>query len=142
LKTIQNSEDPKIDLLFYGSYTQHRADLIVDFQRNIVLQDSQKRLEIYSKANFVWLFNIDGKDLEKYIADSKIILNLAPYPNSLQQQTRIFHALNNNKCILSEKVKRNYFSNQIVEFEGVQELYTKTVDLLSDDNWKNYTNHI
>lgn len=139
LNRIKSQENPEIDMLFYGSFTEHRYKLLKLFNYDIYLDDTQERLFRYANMNFVWLHNIDGEKLDDYIARSKIILNLCPYENALQQQTRIFYALSNKKCVLSEKASRNYFGNKITEFTDPNDLYKKSLDLLMDDVWRNYT---
>ena len=139
LKQIDNKEDPDIDVLFYGSFTDHRSNFFRDVTNNFVVTSD---LELYRKINYVTLFNIDDKKLDSFISRSKIILNLHPHDdqNMHQQQTRIFYPLINQKCVMSEKSTNNYFGDCIVEFDGFQDFGEKLIHLLKTDDWKNYPN--
>ena len=141
LKTVQNVENPDIDILFYGTLTERRARFLSTFLTGSIISDEVQNIWLNSK--FVYLNNTFGKQLEEYIARSKIVLNLNPYEGECrQQQTRIFHNLINNKCVLSEKNRFNYYGDMIVEFENndTQNMFEKIVYLLKDDNWKQYAN--
>jgi len=90
-------------------------------------------------ASFVFGYNFFGEKLDNLMADSKIILNLNPYEGECrQQQTRIFYALINNKCVLSQRCSRNYFDDLIEEFNTHSEIQEKIIDLLKDDKWRRY----
>ena len=143
LRKINSVDSPDIDLLFYGSYTPHRAEYIQNLYNASMPADLS---DLYLRMNFVWLCGICDDKLDEYIARSKIILNLNPTAEeSRQQQTRIFYPLINNKCVVSEKAPINYFGESIVEFNSPQDLAEKVVSLLSNDNWKqktlNYNKH-
>jgi hypothetical protein len=138
LKKVKNLENPDIDLLFYGSYTEHRFRLICDFINGSVIPADC--YDIFLKSNVVTMWNIHGKELDEFIGRSKIILNLNPYPTECrQQQPRIFYGLINNKCILSEKSRINYYGDMIVEFSDAQDLFFKFIHLMRDDNWRKYS---
>lgn len=142
---IQNVENPDIDLLFYGSFSSHRAMTLRNLHDGYVM-NSDDDLHIFQNMNFVWTWNLKESELDKYIARSKIILNMHPYDGeSRQQATRIFYALCNNKQVLSQAGKINYFGDSIYEFQNVQEFGDRLVGLLKNDNWrnkpKNYNKH-
>lgn len=138
LKRIQNLEEPDIDVLFIGSPTEYRGQYITNFCLQPYIPDS----EFYEQINikFITGYQIWGKLKDELTSRSKIILNIAPYQGSRQQQTRIFYDLINNKCVLSEKTSYNYFDDLIVEYEHSDDLAAKIRYLLRDDNWKQYTN--
>jgi hypothetical protein len=139
IKTINNSAEPEIDLLFYGSYTKNRTKMIDDLLNHYSLSLENETWTTYANINFVWLFGIYHPELDNHIANSKIILNMNPYDGETrQQQTRIFHALINGKCVISEKSPINYFGDNIVEFSGFQDLGNKVVDILHNNSWRNY----
>lgn len=141
LKTVVNNENPDIDILFYGSMTERRSKFISYYLTNAIIRNEDT--QIWLDANFVYAFNTLGKKLDEYIARSKIILNLNPYDGECrQQQVRIYHSLINEKCVLSEKNKFNYYGNLICEFENgnMQDMFDKTIYLLRDDRWKTYAN--
>jgi len=134
LKKIKTVDDPDIDILFYGSYTEHRCKLIQDLHNRVYIPQESE----YDKINFVWLHNIADKKLDDYMARSKIILNMnSKSGDSRQQQTRIFYPLINDKCILSEKSSINYFGDSIHEYKTPQEFNDKMIALLANDAWKN-----
>jgi hypothetical protein len=141
LKTVNNIENPDIDVLFYGSITERRSKFISHCLTSAIIKPEDTKL--WLDANFVYVFNTFGKKLDEYMARSKIILNLNPYDGECrQQQTRIYHSLINEKCVLSEKNKFNYYGNLICEFENgnVQDMFEKIIYLLRDDRWKTYAN--
>lgn len=138
LKQVQNSDNPDIDVLFYGSLTPHRLEILSNLTLNSVIPS--ELYESFMNMNIVILSNFHEKELDEFIGRSKIILNLNPYSGATrQQQVRIFYALINNKCVLSDKSSINYYGDMIVEFSGVQDLCLKILYLLKDDNWKLYT---
>jgi len=139
LKNINNNPEPEIDLLFYGSYTKNRTKMIDDLLNHYSYPSDKETWNTYANINFVWLFGIHHPQLDNYIANSKIILNMNPYDGETrQQQVRIFHALINEKCVISEKSPINYFGDCITEFTGFQDLGDKVIDLLHYRTWKNY----
>ena len=140
LKTVKNVDNPDIDLLFYGSPTNRRMQFLSDFITVLPINDEDR--EVFTKMSVVNTFNVFGEKLDELIGRSKIILNTNPYDGECrQQQTRIFNALINNKCVLSEANRFNYYGNLIVEFRGLPDFASKVFDLLREDKWKNYTNN-
>lgn len=131
LDRIENKEDPKIDVFFYGTLTEHRSKIL-----NMLSNGG------YVPKSVIWSVGIYGKDLDEIIGNSKIILDLHTNDNSrdnIQKQSRIFYPIINNKCVISEKSKRNYFGDLIIESEIDNIL--ETVDkVLKEEIWKNYSN--
>ncbi len=140
LKRVVNIANPDIDILFYGTPNPYRNNIIYSLTRDPVIPE--KYLSTFKNLNIVTLYNVLGDKLDEYIARSKIILNLNPYEGECrQQQTRIFYGLINNKCVLSERNKINYYGNQITQFKGLEELFDKSMSLLRDDKWREFTNN-
>jgi hypothetical protein len=138
LKTVKNVENPDIDILFYGTLNDYRFKQYRDLIYNSVITDEHAKT--FVKTRFMFLHNYTDSLLDEYIGKSKIIWNMNPYSGETrQQQTRIFYALINNKCVISEKSPVNYYGNLIVEYENASDMFTKTMNLLKDDNWKKYT---
>ena len=138
LKTVMNCVNPDIDVLFYGSFTPYREKMMDDYMHRIPVTENDY---VYGETSFIWAFNFCDKKLDEWIARSKIILNLNPYEgDTRQQQTRIFYALNNNKCVLSQASRVNYFGDSIVEFTDHQDMKNKLTYLLTNDTWRQYTN--
>jgi len=113
LKHIDNSENPDIDVLFYGLLSPRRADF---FQ---ILQNAQ-----YFNVNMMLIHGIAGEKLDEYISRSKIILNLHSYAAHRQEQVRMFYPVINNKCVISESSEFNYFGNSIVEVPMTSLIFT------------------
>jgi len=131
LKRIENKAEPDIDVFFYGTLTPHRYK-ILDFLTNLGLVG----------YNTVWSYGLYKEKLDEFISRSKIILDLQSSDiedDHIQKQSRIFYSLINNKCVVSEKSKRNYFGDLITESD-IENL-GKTLDyLLENDRWKDYSN--
>lgn len=138
LKRIKNVENPDIDVLFYGTILPRRMSLLYEsiYKTNYPAEHTNTLLN----SSFVCLNHVWGENLDHFISRSKIVLNLNTHDgDNRQQQTRIFYALTNNKCVVSEKANRNYFGDLINEFSSAQELILLLGDLLHDDKWKTYT---
>lgn len=124
LKRVVNCENPDIDILFYGTLTKERLEILR------ILSDF---------FNIVIIRSVTGKKLDEFIARSKIILDLHTNDGGRQKQSRIFYALINNKCVLSEKSNSNHFKDLIIEVDSSQMI--GVIDLiLKNGIWKNYSN--
>lgn len=135
---INKEAEPEIDILFYGSFTQKRFDFIKYYFDYLPLQQGEYT-DQYANCNFVWVYNSSDERLDDLIAKSKIVINLNPFQeNNIQQQTRIYYALINNKCVVSERSNINYFKDSILQFSNEMELKHLIDYLLVDDNWKKY----
>lgn len=141
-KSITNIENPDIDILFYGSYSEHRYKILHDL--HMEMPNNNYTRDFLMNRNIVWLHNITDSQLDHFIGRSKIVLNLKPYEHTVrQQQTRIYYPLINNKCVLSEKCNINYFGDNIYEFDSIPELHERVLYLLENDNWsKRKINHL
>lgn len=128
---------PKYDLLFFGSVNDKRAKILSILSEKYNLCIIAPKHEI-DKYNFKNVFNPKYNDeLFNYIFDSKIIINLHYYESELQEQVRLFELLINNKFIISEKSKRNYYKDLIYEFNDVDDMINKIDFALKNDIWKN-----
>jgi len=137
LKRVPEIDKKTIDVLFYGTFTDHRFRMLHD-----MIYYKKPTVDELNKMKVVWIYNIDSSDLDEYISKSKIILNLNPYEgNTRQQQSRIFYPLINNKCVVSERSSKNYFGDNIYEFSNQDELKEKLTYLLQNERWKD-TSHI
>lgn len=124
LKRVHNCENPDIDILFYGTLTKERLEIL--------------RI-ISDYFNIVILRSFTGKKLDEFIARSKIILDLHTTDGGRQKQSRIFYALMNNKCVLSEKSNSNHFMDLIIEADSSQMIGAINL-ILKNGIWKNYSN--
>jgi len=135
LKRVQNTEEPDIDVLFYGTSTPYRSK-IIEILTNCGLIDK--------KMIWLWNWSDENKILDEFIGRSKIILDLKTNDSTdigqnIQKQTRIFYALINDKCVVSQKSYKNYYGDLIVETEE-NDLLKTIEDLLEGDKWKQYSN--
>jgi 2-polyprenyl-3-methyl-5-hydroxy-6-metoxy-1,4-benzoquinol methylase len=124
LEELENKEDPEIDVLFYGNLNPRRAKIL-----------SHLSWSFYFKGyKVMWVSNVDFETQKKYIENSKIILNLHHTEDyNRQEQPRIFYAVNNKKCVVSEPSQINYFGDGIVESD---DLVGAISHLLEDDRYK------
>jgi len=135
LNRVSNKENPKISVLFYGTLTKYRTQLLYDAIHGAVI--GSEYFQTLGDMKIISLWNVTGSDLDEYISNSKIIINLNPYDGKcIQQKPRISYALNNNKFILSERSNRNYYGDMISEFTGFQELIDKLLYVLKNDTWR------
>lgn len=146
LKQFETRDNPEIDVLFYGSFSDRRARLIRTLHDGYAYSLADDTTQIFQNFNLVWTWNLSYHKLQEYIANCKMILNLHPYDGESRQQTvRMFYLLSNDKTIISEKAEINYFGDSIYEFHDTQSLGDTLVHLLRNDNWKkkrnNYNKH-
>lgn len=138
LLRVDNREEPDIDVLFYGTITPYRYEIINNVIGNAEIPFEHSQRVIQTK--FMFLYNVMDSTLDDLIGRSKIILNINPYEGECrQQQTRIFYPLINNKCVLSQRSTINYYDDLIVEYDDWVDLFKKMIYLLDDDRWKQYT---
>jgi hypothetical protein len=127
LKRVKNIEEPDIDILFYGTLSEQRLK---------ILSDISCSYELYKT---VFIQNFEQEKLDEYLSRSKVVLDLHTDDGGVQKQSRIYYALINNKCVLSEKSNFNYFGDLIIESETHQ-LKSNIINILKNDIWKNYSN--
>ena len=130
LKRIENKPDDEldIDILFYGDHTcPYRLQTLREiFSPHVGVKEE----------GVVMLWNVSGKKLDDYISRAKVILDLhTSEENKVQKQTRLFYALINGKCVVSEKSKYNGFKDLIIEVERDQ-LKDKLFQVLREGQWK------
>ena len=143
LRKVTPVAEPDIDVLFYGSTTDHRNEFFKNFHGKFIAPNNDEDyMQIFMKLSTMCLSGIDDSRLDEFISRSKIILNLQPYKledgEDRQSQVRIYYPLINGKCVVSEKSKRNYFGNSILEFTNYQQFGEIAMNLLFTGNWRNY----
>lgn len=124
LKRVENSADPDIDVLFFGTLTKDRLEAL---------------RSISDICNLVVVRLFTGAKLDEFIARSKIVLDLHTQDGGRQKQSRIYYSLINNKCILSEKSNINYFGDLIIEAYASQMTVACSL-ILNNGLWRNYLN--
>lgn len=103
LKRIQKNTNPFFDVLFFGFMNERRFKIFNRLQS-----------ELYGQIKLQWIYG--STDIDKHIADSKIILNLHAFdPYNRQEQTRMFYPIINEKTIISEKSQFNNMPSCIIE---------------------------
>jgi hypothetical protein len=85
---IELDQEKKIDVLFYGS---------LNIRRERILNDLKK-----TGLNIFTLFGKYGAERDKYIAQSKLVLNLHYYQAAIFEIIRCSHLFANKVCVVSE----------------------------------------
>ena len=124
LEELNHDKKHEIDLLFYGNLNKRRAGILANLS-----------FRLYHKnISAMWIGNLDFESQKKYMEKSKIILNIHHTEEyNRQEQPRIFYALINKKCVLSEPSQKNYFGGAIIESEN---LVDSIGFLLENDRYK------
>lgn len=133
---------PKYDLLFFGSINDRRAKILSFLSKKYKICIIAPKNEIVRYGNYNFgEYVVESKfndELFDYIFNSKIIINIHYYESKLLEQVRIFELLINNKIIVSEKSRKNYYENLIYEFDNNDELVDKIDFILKNEIWKNF----
>ena len=125
LRRIALDPEPSVDVLFYGYLNERRFQILRELQRNL-----------YNQVRFMWLTGFTEPQLDPYIADARIVLNLHAFaPWHRQEQTRIFYPLINGRLVVSEPSEVNAFGDCIVEAE-LDDLPEVLRYWLADDRWR------
>ena len=128
LNRVPKVDNLDIDILFYGTLNNERFKVLYDILCKCGMQ-----------YNVVTAWNIDGSRLDEFIARAKVIVDLQTNPaENIQKQTRIYYALCNNKCVVSEKSRRNYYGDFIIESQR-EHLASTLLDVLNNRIWEQKT---
>lgn len=148
---VENYNEPKIDLLFFGSPTDHRNGLIQRWYHCPKFTDDQIRTYSHNELlinhwqiKLVWLFHIEDHDLIKqYIANSKVILDMSRngYQDSCPNLIRMYYPLMRNKCVLTPRSDYNTYKDMVVEYDNEDHLNHLICELILMDKWKEYINY-
>ena len=101
LNRIRLSKSPDIDVLFYGAINERRKHII------------DKLVE--SKIKVKCLFGEYGEKRDKWIANSKLVLNMHMYDSKVFEIIRVFYLMTNSVPVVSEydkntKINYNYLN--------------------------------
>lgn len=77
-----------VDVLFYGSLNQRRADILAALQR--------------AGLGVAHLFNVYGRERDAAIARSKVVMNIHHYSSNVFEIVRVSYLLANRVCVLTE----------------------------------------
>lgn len=78
-----------IDVLFYGSLGDRRRDALMAVDR--------------AGLRLTRLFNVYGPERDRWIARSRLVINLHHYPACLFEAVRVSYLLGNGACVVSER---------------------------------------
>ena len=125
LNRIQENSNPFFDVLFYGFMNERRFKIFNKIQS-----------DLYGQIKINWIYG--STDIDKYIADSKIILNIHAFdPYNRQEQVRMFYPLINGKTIVSEESQLNNMEGCIIE-SSIENM-SKVLLLAARSNlWKDF----
>lgn len=120
LEDIKTS-NKDIDVFFYGSINQRRADILCDLEK--------------AGINVVAKFNCFGEQRNDFISRAKIILNHHYYDSKIFEVVRVTYLLANKCCVVSEDcsdidVQDKYSSG--VKFTPYQSIVDSVKELLAN----------
>lgn len=125
LDRIVSNTNPEFDVLFYGWLNDRRGKAFLPIQR-----------ALFNKAKLIWIYG--ESELDKHIANSKIILNLHAYePWNRQEQVRMFYPVINGKAVASEASQINYMENEILE-SNLDQIGDTILYLLENNKWESF----
>ncbi len=125
LQRIDYKEDPFFDVLFYGYMNERRFKIFHDLQKSL-----------YGNIKLNWIYG--SCDIDKYIQDSKVILNLHAFePYSRQEQVRMFYPIINYKTVISEASQLNNLSGSIIE-SSLEDLANTLRCVCRSDVWREF----
>lgn len=125
LRRVPLQDDPRIDVLFTGYINERRYRILRKLEQ-----------QTYNRVRFMWLLGVKGADLDAYIGDARIVLNMHAFePWHRQEQTRIFYPLINSRMVVSETSERNWFGDCIIEADE-DHLAETILYWLEDDRWR------
>lgn len=133
---VRNTNASKtIDVLFYGSVNSRRAaylEELANYFTLVIFAPAEDCLK-YKDFNF-GKYMKDPKfndDLFNYISKAKVVVNIHYYESHLQEQVRIFELLINDVIVVSEKSRKNYFGDLIIEVDNVTDMIYKISNILA-----------
>lgn len=115
----QPEEDQDVDVLFYGSINQRRADCL----------DQLAKHGVKTKV----LSGVYGSERDRWIARAKIVLNIHFYETAIFEWARVIPLLANGVPVVSEASDANDIDSdleQVVRFVAYDDLVEACLDLL------------
>lgn len=127
LARVALQPEPRIDVIFTGYLNERRFRILRQLEQ-----------QTYNRIAFMWLLGVRGADLDAYLGDARIVLNLHAFePWHRQEQTRIFYPLINGRMVVSETSETNRFGDAIVEADP-DGLGETLLHWLADDRWRRF----
>ena len=97
LNRISLSKSPDVDVLFYGAINERRKYIIDKLVEN--------------KIKVKCLFGVYGENRDKWIANSKLVLNMHMYDSKVFEIIRVFYLMTNSVPVVSEYEKNTKTNN-------------------------------
>jgi len=119
LTKIVSVPEPDIDVLFYGSLNDHR--------RNILEHLEKAGIRVHA------VFGVYGRERDRLIARSKIVLNLHYYPTNLFERVRVSFLLANSKAVVSEPSPDIGDFREAIAVFPTEEIVDGCIRLLKDE---------
>lgn len=100
LDRIKDADEQDIDILFYGSASPRRSQIIAELSAG--------------GARVVSLFGKYGPDRDAYIARAKLALNIHCFETAHLEQVRLSYLLNNKRFVVSETPDSDPYGDGVV----------------------------
>ena len=124
LSNIPQNSSPNIDVLFYGSRNERRGKILE---------------ELLAKGYRVKaLFGIYGEERDRWIANSKLIINIHFYEASLFESVRLSYLVNNSIPVISESSSTYPWPKVPLIQADYDSLVERTEQALKDPNLSDY----
>lgn len=123
LTRIASAPGKDIDVLFYGSLNQRRAEILRTLQ--------QAGLKV------AHLFNVYGSQRDAAIARSKVVINIHHYSSNVFEIVRVSYLLANRVCVLTEGDPADPDVAPFIDglaIEPYERLIERCTQLVADDN--------
>jgi hypothetical protein len=135
LEVIQPAAVKDIDVFFYGSMNERRRYIVDRMKRMMPLR------------NIIQVFAVYGEERDKYIARSKIVLNIHYYESKVMEVVRLSYLLNNKCFVISEESNINPYDalnivavpyNDLIKTCSHYLEHPEEMELKETDNYSKY----
>lgn len=126
LSRIPPSPVKDIDVLFYGSLNQRRADILRSLQQ--------------AGLGVAHLFNVYGRQRDAAIARSKVVMNIHHYSSNVFEIVRVSYLLANRVCVLTEGDPADPDMKPFIDglaVEPYDRLIERCMQLVADESARN-----
>lgn len=129
------------DVLFFGSVNEDRAEYLSELAKHfsmIILAPNDDCIK-YKDRNFGKFLKpaVFNDDLFAYINKARVVVNIHYYKSNLQEQVRLFELLINNVMVVSQKSRRNYYGDLILEVDTKDQMVNAIAKILKTNSWQN-----
>jgi len=101
LARLDNFKNKDIDILFYGTVNERRKEVLNKL--------------IHKGLNVKKLFGVYGKERDKLIERSKVVINLHAYESQIFEIVRVFYLLTNSVAVVGEVNETTEINNMFLE---------------------------